>query len=273
MQRSRWFLLVPALAAAGALGAHLLAAAAFRRRVNRLAAGLDGAGGGEADPALPAIVQAFVRRAVGEGAAPGTVRLQQCAEVRAHPDAPWRRHTAEEIVGVHETGFVWLARLRLAPLLSLRILDAYVGGEGVIEARLFGSLRLSRTASPQVGRGELMRYLAELAWAPHAILHNPRLHWREIDADTVEVSADSEDGPARVRLSFENGDLARIEADDRPRAVGGVTIPTGWRGRFFDYREIGGCRIPTRAEASWLLDEGPFACWRGTVTAFAAEPA
>ena len=28
-------------------------------------------------------------------------------------------------------------------------------------------------------RGELMRYLAELAWAPDAILHNPHLRWRE----------------------------------------------------------------------------------------------
>jgi hypothetical protein len=48
-----------------------------------------------------------------------------------------------------------------------------------------------------------MRYLAELTWAPHAMQHNPQLSWREIDTSTVEVSAASAGGPARVRLILE----------------------------------------------------------------------
>jgi hypothetical protein len=58
------------------------------------------------------------------------------------------------------------------------------------------------------------------------MLHNPHLSWREIDANTIEVSAESMDGTARVRLVFENGDITHVEADDRARAVGGRTIPT-----------------------------------------------
>jgi hypothetical protein len=73
--------------------------------------------------------------------------------------------------------------------------------------RLFGSLRLARAAGPQASKAELMRYLAELAWVPQAILHNTRLSWREIDATTIEVSAKSQAGPARVRRIFENGDI------------------------------------------------------------------
>ena len=48
------------------------------------------------------------------------------------------------------------------------------------------------------------------------MLHNPHLSWREIDATTIEVSAESAEGPARVRLIFEDGDIGRVEADDRP---------------------------------------------------------
>jgi putative transposase len=51
------------------------------------------------------------------------------------------------------------------------------------------------------------------------MLHNRRPSWCEIDATAVEVSAESQAGPARVRLIFENGDITRIEADDRPRMV------------------------------------------------------
>jgi hypothetical protein len=145
-----------------------------------------------------------------------------------------------------------------------------VDGAGLLEARLFRSLRLARAAGPQAGKGELMRYLAELAWAPQAMLHNPQLSWREIDATTVEVSAarPAGPGPAWVRLLLENGDITRVEADDRPRAVGRRIVPTRWQGRCCDYREIDGCRIPTRAVASWLLKDVLFEYWRGTVTAF-----
>ena len=100
------------------------------------------------------------------------------------------------------------------------------------------------------------------------MLHNPQLSWREIDAATVEVSAASQAGPARVRLVFENGDITHIEADERPRVVGPRIVPTRWQGRCCDYREMDGCRIPTRAVASWVLEDGPFEYWHGRVTAF-----
>ena len=80
----------------------------------------------------------------------------------------------------------------MAPLVSAQILDCYVNGAGLLEARLFGSLPVARAAGPEASRGELMRYLGELAWSPHAILHNPQLSWREIDASTIEVSATGE---------------------------------------------------------------------------------
>jgi hypothetical protein len=254
---------------AGALVAHLVAAAAFRRRIDEMIARLGSAVVAETSSStVPAIIESFTRRAVSNSPVPNTVHLRQFAEMRATLSDPWRPLTAEQVISVHEPGFVWLARIQAAPLLFARILDCYVGGEGLLEVRLLGSLRLTRAAGPQISRGELMRYLAELAWAPHAMRQNPYLSWREIDETTVEVSAESVGGPARVRMVFENGDIVRIEADDRPRAVGSRMIPTPWRGHLFDYREIDGCRIPTRAVVSWLLDEGTFDCWRGKVTAF-----
>ena len=113
-----------------------------------------------------------------------------------------------------------------------------------------------------------MRYLAELTWAPHVMQHNPHLSWRAIDASTIELSAASAGGPARVRLIFEDGDIVRIEADDRPRVAGRLIVPTKWRGCCSDYRETGGCRFPTQATVSWLLDNGSFEYWRGKVTAY-----
>lgn len=255
---------LPLLAVAGTLGAHLVAVASFRQRVEALAGRLvSPADGTVAKQDIPDLLRSFAQRAVPGATVPVTVRLRQRAEMRANPGDHWQPHAAEQVIGVRAPGFVWLARMRLSWPLPVQVLDSYVDGNGRVEVRLFGSLRLAGATGPQVCRGELMRYLAELAWVPHAMLHNPGLSWREVDATTVEVSAEGADGPARIRLVFEDGDIVRVEADDRPRAVAGGTVPTAWRGSFSDYRQIGGCRIPARAEAGWLLSTGPFVCWQG----------
>jgi Family of unknown function (DUF6544) len=258
---------LPFVGAGSLLLAHLLAAAAFRRRTAAMIARVEQASVVEvAARPVPAIIESFARRALCEDPVPNIVWLSQRGEMRANLRDPWQPFTAEQVISIRELGFAWLARMQAAPFTSARVLDCHAGGEGLLEARLFGSLRLARAAGPQAGKGELMRYLAELAWAPHAILHNPQLSWREID--TVEVSAESPAGPARVRLIFENGDIIRVEADDRPRAVGRRIVPTRWQGRCCDYREVDGCRIPTRAVVTWLLEDGPFEYWRGRITAF-----
>ncbi len=258
-------------AVAGAALMHLAGAALFRRRAQTLIARLACAPVIEdSDFSVPEAVRSFVQRA-GPSPAAVLVRLRQRAEMRSGPDDPWRPVTAEQTIRVDEPGFVWNATMRLAPLLFVRILNSYVDGQGLLEARLFGSIPVARAAGPDVSKGELMRYLAELAWAPPAMLRNARLRWRKIDSSTVEVSSDSPGGPARVRLVFEDGDIVGIEADDRPRMVGGRTIPTPWRGRFLDYRELNGWRIPTRAEVSWMIDGQRVPVWRGEVTDYATN--
>jgi hypothetical protein len=260
---------LPLVGGGSLLLAHLLTAAAFRRRTDGIFARLEHASMAElSTPPVPAIIQSFARHAIRETPVPNTVWLRQCGQMRANLRGSWQPFTAEQAISIHRPGFAWLARMQAAPLLSAHVLDCYVDGEGLLEARLFRSMPLARVAGAQATQGELMRYLAELAWAPHAMLHNPQLSWREIDATTVEVSAESPGGPARVRLIFENRDITRVEADDRPRMVGRRLVPTRWQGRCCDYREMNGCRIPTRAVVSWLLDEGPFEYWRGRVTAF-----
>ena len=245
MSKKSGLQVLPLVGAGGLLLAHLLTEAAFRRRTDATFARLEHASVAElSTPSVPAIIRAFVRRATRETPVPNTVWLRQWGEMRASLRGSWQPFTAEQVIGIHQPGFAWLARMQVAPLASARILDCYVDGEGLLEARLCGSLPLARAAGPQADKGELMRYLAELAWAPHAMLHNPQLSWREIDATTVEVSAESQAGAARVRLIFENGDIARVEADDRPRMLGRRIIPTRWQGRCCDYREVNGLSYP-----------------------------
>jgi hypothetical protein len=71
------------------------------------------------------------------------VWLRQTGEMRTAPASPWRAFTTEQVICVSLLGFARLVRMRAAPLLSAHILDCYLDGEGLLEARLFGSLPLA----------------------------------------------------------------------------------------------------------------------------------
>ena len=47
--------------------------------------------------------------------------------------------------------------------------------------------------------------------------------------------------------------------------MGGEVVPTPWQGRFWNYEERGGMRVPLDGEVAWLLPEGPKPYWRGRI--------
>jgi len=220
---------------------------------------------------LPPLVRAFAERSLaGRSALPAAVSFDQAAEMKLKPDAGWTPVSAHQTVGIGAPAFVWDASMTIYPPVSVRVIDAYVGGTGRLKVRLLGSIPISGAAGPEVSRSELFRYLAELPWAPYAMLGNPALRWREVDASTVEVSAATADGQtARVRLIFDAaGDIVAAEADDRPRETEGRFVPTPWRGDFSDYRDFGAVRLPARAEVSWGLPGGRYVYFRGDILSY-----
>ncbi len=181
--------------------------------------------------------------------------------------APVRFHAIEEFA-VEEVAFSWRARFAIVPLVSIRVVDRYAAGQGSLEARLFG-IPVMRASGPETSEGEAMRYLAELAWVPHAIVANRDLEWRELDAQAVEVAARVGSGRAAIRLAFDDaGDLVEASTDRRPRLEGKKIVPRPWRGLFSDYASFGGVRVPTKGEVRWELPEGPFTYWRSRIASF-----
>ena len=129
-------------------------------------------------------------------------------------------------------------------------------------------VRAART--PELVRGEMMRYLAELAWTPAAILLNTNLRWRVDGPDTLAVSAGLGEAAPQVSLSLDgDGRIAGAYALDRPRSVAATSVPTPWRGRFSDYRIHEGRWIPSAGEVAWEIDGKPVVYWQGTIETWA----
>ncbi|MEO8683275.1 MAG: DUF6544 family protein [Devosia sp.] len=221
------------------------------------------------DSEVPEIMRAFARRNGATIGGPMTVLARQSAEMRLGPYQRFFPITATQLSGTRRPSFVWDAWGTMAGVVPIHVVDSYVAGAGLLEARLTGSIRIAHGTGPESDKGEMIRFLSELAWNPDAILTAKGLTWRQLDEKTVEVSAPTLGGVATVRHVFDAaGDIVNIEADDRPYGVEGNSTPTRWVGRFRDYAQFGSYRLPRHGEVAWVLPAGEFIYWRGQITAF-----
>jgi len=209
---------------------------------------------------VPALVRRYLDGALrAGGSTPRQVRVMQIGEMRQKPGGRWLPFTAVEEFAVEDVAFSWRARFPIAPLVWLRVVDRYAAGEGLLEARLWGLLRVMRACGQEASEGEVLRYLAELAWVPQAMLDNRRLAWRELDARAVEVATRVGSAKVTVRLEFDAaGDIVGTWCDARPYLEGKTSVTRPWAGRFTDYAVVGGIRMPTLGEVRWELPDGPF---------------
>jgi hypothetical protein len=163
---------LPLLGAGSLLLTHLLTAAVFRRRTDAVIARLEDASVVElSTPPVPAIIHSCARRSVCANPVPNTVWLSQRGEIRANTGGHWRPFTAEQVISIHEPGFAWLAQMQGAPLSSAGVLDCYVDGQGLPEARLFGLVARGACsgATGRQGRIDALSRRTRMGAARHAV--------------------------------------------------------------------------------------------------------
>lgn len=202
---------------------------------------------------------------------PRRVRITQRGEMIRRPGEKPLPFTATQEYGVDQVGFEWRASFGPNRLVRMIVTDRYRDGEGSLTARVWGLVPVTRSSGPETARAEAIRYLAELPWVPQAIAANRELTFRRLENGSVEVSTAAGGRLASVVLAIDESGLISSASGMRPRLGGRTAIETPFAGRFGDYVELGGVRVPGSAEVSWELPEGPFAYWRGEVTSLEAE--
>ncbi len=218
---------------------------------------------------LPPPVQRFFRVVLPEGqpligkatiAHEGQFNMEETGE-------RWAPFTSKQISATSAPGFLWDARIRMGPGINVFVHDGYIGGEGLLYGKLLGLMSVvNEPQTPELAHGELMRYLAEAAWYPTALLPSQGVHWEAIDESSAYATLT--DGSTRVTLEFhfnEEGFITSVRSDGRFRSVDGEQIATPWEGRFWAYQEQDGMKIPTEGEVAWLLPEGRAPYWRARI--------
>ena len=226
---------------------------------------------------LPAPVQRYFRAALQDGApmvVGAEVEHRGSFNMSAETGAPkWKPFSSRQRVVTRRPGFVWDGRVTMLPGLAVHVHDAYVGGEGILHPAIAGLVTLADVhGTEDVALGELMRFFAEAAWYPTALLPSQGVQWQAVDERSARATLHDGDRASTLQFFFgDDGLITTVRAEARSRTVGREVIPTPWEGRWSDHQRRDGMRVPLEGEVAWLLPEGALPYWRGTITALRYE--
>lgn len=185
----------------------------------------------------------------------------------------WKPFKSTQRVITRRPGFDWDGRVAIVPGLSVHVHDAYVSGEGILHAAVLGLVSVANLrGAGEVAQGELMRFFAEAAWYPTALLPSQGVRWEPVDDHFARATL--KDGDLTLTLLFRfnsEGLIDTVRAEARGRTVGNSIVPTPWQGRFWNYAIRAGMRVPTEGEVAWLLPEGQKPYWRGKISKISYE--
>jgi hypothetical protein len=217
---------------------------------------------------LPAPVQRYFRTALRDGQPiVSAATLEQSGTFNMGETADrWKSFAAIQHVFTRSPGFDWEARIRIAPFMPVTVHDAYIAGEGILHATLLGLATVAdQRGTPEMAQGELMRFLAEAAWYPTALLPGFGVQWEGVDDSSAKATL--KDGATAVTILFrftKDNQIESVQAK-RPRMIGEQLIPTLWEGRWSSYELHEGMSVPAAGEVAWILPEGRKLYWRGSV--------
>ena len=216
---------------------------------------------------LPAPVVSYFQHVLGKETRPIRVaRLIETGTLRTDINQDrWIPFTATQVI-VPQAGFVWDARVRIAPAVSIRVCDSFVDGAGASRVSLFSVPIAGDADRPEVNSASLLRYLAEAVWYPTALLPADSLEWTAL-SDRKALATLTTAG-LTVSLEFwfsDTHEVAAIFAPKRWRKSGRDYVQTAWEGHFTDYTERGGMLVPAAAEVGWHISGEWRKVWTGRI--------
>lgn len=221
---------------------------------------------------LPDPVRRYLQFAITDRApAIRTARLTHGGTFRTSPDARWFPIDGEQHFTVGAPGFVWHATVWLLAVFWIEARDRVERGRGSMLVKVLSLFTVADARGPEIDQGATLRWLGESAWFPYALVGDA-VRWEAIDGRSARATVAQEGLPVSAVFEFdEDGRLAGLRADRYRDTGGGKAALTPFTGRYAEYRDFGGFRVPTSVEVSWLLETGAFTYARFNVTSIEYE--
>jgi len=177
----------------------------------------------------------------------------------------WRPLTATQHYTVSPPGFVWDARVNLAPMLPVLVRDQYVAGHGRLQASALGLFLVAdQSSSRELDAGELQRFLGEAVWFPTALLPSALLTWSPVDEHSATATLEDNGTTAALTFEFDEARITAIRGSRYQENHGQYTLQP-WLIACREHAPHEGSMIPRRCEVSWIVGGQPVPYWRGRI--------
>jgi len=187
-----------------------------------------------------------------------TVKLTQEGQFRRSPDGKWMPFTATQYYTTPQPAFLWQAKIRMAPLLPLKVRDKYMHGQGHMLGKLLGLFPVVDASGPKLDQATLLRYLNEIMWFPSAALAD-YISWEAIGDSSAKATMKYGGVEASAVFYYnEKGAIVNMVAD-RYREVNGEFRLDQWSTPISAYRQFNGVTVPSEGQGVWNLSSGDFA--------------
>ena len=224
---------------------------------------------------LPAPVQRYFRTVLTDGQpfiTTATVAMVGNFNLSASGEQ-WKPFTSTQQVVTRRPSFLWDAQIAMLPGLPVRVVDSYIAGLGLLRAAMLGVFTVADIdGGDEIARGEFMRFFAEAAWYPTALLPSQGVRWQAVDERSANATLT--DGSCTLTLLFRFNDAGLIDAfraEARGAMVGKEMRMLPWEGKWSNYQTQDGMMVPRTGEVAWVRPEGRRPYFIGTVTALRYE--
>ncbi|NOT67804.1 MAG: hypothetical protein HOP04_05675 [Methylophilaceae bacterium] len=224
---------------------------------------------------LPAPVQRYFRAVLKEGQpiiAAVNVELAGTFNMSATGEQ-WKPFNSKQRVVTRRPGFLWDAQIAMFPGVAVRVVDSYIAGTGLLRAAIMGLFTVADLhGDGEIARGEFMRFFAEAAWYPTALLPSQGVRWEAVDDHSANATI--VDGSLSLTLLFRFNAAGLIEAfraEARGGMVGKAMVMAPWEGKWSNYQMHSGMLLPFTGEVAWMRPDGRKSYFIGNVTALSYE--
>jgi hypothetical protein len=225
----------------------------------------------EADLApLPEAVQRYIRL----NGAVGRPRVQNFrarfhGQIRSGPRARWMRFTGEQHNFYDQPSRLFLMDASMFGI-PVQAFHRFLGPSATMRVKVASLVTIVDAKGPEMDEAETVTLFNDLCVFAPGVLIDPRIQWREIDAQSVGTSFTKLSHTVRAVLSFnDRGELTNFLAEGRgaQSADGKTFTKMPWSTPLGDYRDFGSHRLMTKGEGIWHAPAGEYSYVRFNIDA------
>lgn len=208
---------------------------------------------------LPLIVQKWINRSnILKVKSLKFVELKQSGKLKTEKNGEWMNFTAEQYFNLLNLSFIWVADVKMNPIIFFRGKDKFKNGVGEMNIKLLSIFDVVNLKdNNKLNTGEMIRFLAEIVWFPQVALYD-NFKWEALSDTIANVSFKHSGLSVTGKFYFSaNGDFKSFEAK---RYFGGDDNAKEelWKVEALGYKEFNGIRIPNKNKVTWKLNDGDF---------------